>query len=133
MSRAELEETVAALGVLPVAERLNAAPREYRVLWASCRGERAAAERWFRDVRVAAADDALDFEGRLRGMGRRKGSLLARLGIVEAVARRPLTGSWEGELALHGSAPTQPASSSARTTRSSTTSPSTAPCASRPP
>lgn len=100
-SRAQLEETVAALGVLPVADRLNAAPRDYHVLWTSCPAERSAAQRWFPGAPVAAADDALAFEGRAAaGGGNRRGSLLSRLGIVEAVARRPLTGEWEGELSL---------------------------------
>lgn len=97
LSRLDLEATIAALGVLPVASQLNAAPRNYRVLWTATAGERAAAGRWFPGVPVSEADDAVAFEG--RGGGRR-GSLLARLGIVAAVARRPVTGSWEGELAL---------------------------------
>lgn len=100
LTRAELEKTVADLGVLPLSDRLNAAPRDYRVLWACCSGERSAAGRWFPGVPVSDADDALAFEGRRNAGGPRKGSLLARLGIVETVARRPLTDVWEGELAL---------------------------------
>ncbi|TBR17398.1 hypothetical protein EPO15_16975, partial [bacterium] len=100
LSRTELEETVSSLGVLPVADRLNPAPRDYRVLWAPGAAERAAAARWFPGVPVSGADDALDFAGRGKGAGARKGSLLSRLGLVEVVARVPLTGAWEGEVAL---------------------------------
>lgn len=100
LTRAQLEKTVADLGVLPVADRLNPAPRDYHVLWTSCSGERSAAGRWFPGVQASDADDALAFEGRRKAGGARKGSLLARLGIVETVARRPIADVWEGELAL---------------------------------
>lgn len=99
-TREELQESVKSLGVIPVAERLNAAPRDYRVLWTSCAAEREAAGRWFPGSSPAPADNALDFEGRSRAGGQRRASLLSRVGVVEAVARRPLTDAWEGELAL---------------------------------
>lgn len=104
-TREQLENSVKTLGVLPVADRLNAAPRDYHVLWTSCAAEREAAARWFPGASPAPADDALDFEGRSRASGLRRSSLLSRMGVVEAVARRPLTGEWEGELALPLTAP----------------------------
>lgn len=96
LTRERLTAAADLLGFMPYTVRPGASTATDTVLLLPTAAELAAAPRWFPRVSLVEASTAA-FPARSDG---RKQSLLARVGVVAAAVRRPLTGGVSGEAAL---------------------------------